>query len=153
VQVMLKHLEPVNVASFRCTGPYWKTGENIVELYAWITEKNLFPDGPPMGIYYHNPLTTPPEQCYAEYMVPVEGKVQEEGNFSVKKIPEMDCATVFYYGQFDKEQVEEAYQAVERWIIANNYTIAGTPREVYLNSPQKMAEGVLALEIQIPVQK
>ena len=75
---------------------------------------------------------------------------------SVRQLPAVEkMASAVYRGSYDDfKAVMELHIAIGKWIEANGYTVAGASREIYLQPPQNLGEGLVGvMELQYPIQK
>jgi effector-binding domain-containing protein len=71
----------------------------------------------------------------------------------VHDLPETTAAAVIHNGSY--QRLREAYDALLKWIAANEYQIAGPIRELYLHTtkPVRQDDETYVTEIQVPVVK
>jgi effector-binding domain-containing protein len=71
----------------------------------------------------------------------------------VHDLPETTAAAVIHNGSY--QRLREAYDALLKWVAANDYQIAGPIRELYLHStkPVRQDDETYVTEIQVPVVK
>ena len=75
---------------------------------------------------------------------------------SVRQLSAVEkMASAVYRGSYDDfKAVMELHISIGKWIEANGYTVAGASREIYLQPPQKLGEGLVGvMELQYPIQK
>ena len=75
---------------------------------------------------------------------------------SVRQLPAVEkMASAVYRGSYDDfKAVMQLHVAIGKWIEANGYTVAGASREIYLQPPQNLGEGLVGvMELQYPIQK
>lgn len=155
VGVVIKKIEPATVAFIACKGPYSQMAEVFPKLFWWIQDKGYFIAGPPSGVYFNNPVDTPPEELLWEVRCPVGGQVTpipiDTQGVGIKKTKALKVATTIHRGPHDK--VGETYQTVISWITANGYQIAGPAEEVYLSPPGATSPEQLVTEVRLPVRR
>lgn len=148
--VLIKELAPQWMASVRATIPnYQSIGSLYGELYGALGPAAF--GGLPVALW-HDPE-------YKEHDVDAEGgvylksAVPEKGRVKVRELPAETVASIVHHGAYNR--LSEAYDAVHRWIEANNYRIAGPIRELYLQSsqPVRQDDDSYVTEIQVPVAR
>ncbi len=149
--VTVKKTEAEKVAFIAGQGPYSEIGPVFNELYKWLADKGIEPAGPPFGIYYDDPRKVPPEECRYEICVAVGAETLGDSLVQIKEIPEMEVASLTYMGPYEK--VAPSWDKIYGWIYKNKYEPAGPGMEIYLNSPEKVTEDSLLIEIRVPIKK
>ena len=75
---------------------------------------------------------------------------------SVRELPAVETmVSAVYRGSYDDfKAVTQLHVAIGKWIESNGYTIAGASREIYLQPPRNLGEGLVGvMELQYPVTK
>jgi DNA-binding transcriptional MerR regulator len=75
---------------------------------------------------------------------------------TVRELPAVETmVSAVYRGSYDDfKAVTQLHVAIGKWIESNGYTIAGASREIYLQPPQNLGEGLVGvMELQYPVTK
>jgi AraC family transcriptional regulator len=85
--------------------------------------------GPPTTRY----VATGPGLLTMEAGMPISGKASSEGPIEALELPGGIAAVGVHAGAYDTLQA--THVAVERWIEANGYAVAGAPWEVYTTDP------------------
>lgn len=82
----------------------------------------------------------------------VEAGLKGSNRVQVYELPAIEqAASVVHHGPF--ATLENAYQAVMKWIDANNYEIVGPSREINLQYERGGDQNQYVTEIQVPVKK
>jgi len=155
IQVTVKKIEPMTVASLSMKGPYTQISEAFSKLYGWIAEKGYVPAGPPLGVYFNAPGQVPDSELLWEVRSPIVGDIHlsrpDERGVGVKRLKSTQVAATMHKGPFD--ELGKTYEALAAWIIENGYEIAGPAEEVYLSDPQKTRPEELLTEVRFPVRR
>lgn len=155
--VTIKTIEPMTVASRRTIIPHVnELGEAVPDLFADIAgHKNGQGDdvsfnGYPMTIYHDEELRE--TEIDVEAAMPVVGPMADGTKVKVRQLPAVpEAASVVHKGDFSG--LPQAYQAILRWVAANEYEVDGPGREVYLQHDRDGDPADYVTEIQIPVRK
>lgn len=118
---------------------------------------NQIPFGPPVTTYYNESYTRQDVDLECAFILPDPAAAAKAGPpqapIEVRQIEAVpNVAVTIVTDDFYKkvEGLTPAYNALGKWIEANNYKIAGPPRELFHGSPDS---GDLTAEIQFPVEK
>ncbi|MFC2058105.1 GyrI-like domain-containing protein [Chloroflexota bacterium] len=153
--VKIKKLDPVTVAFLSVIGHYSQIPDALGKLYGWISRKGYEPHGPAITVYYNIPGEVPDDQLHWEVRSALSGGVEESApdldGLGVKRTGSVQVATTMHKGPYDA--VEDTYEALLGWVVANGYEIIGPPEELYFNEPASTPPGELLTEIRIPVGK
>ena len=150
--VVLKRVEPLLVAATRGVLPlYDDIGHLFKEVYAHLRRHGIWPGGTHLAIYYAT--EHPKRNVDQEAAVPVPERVPSTRRVTVRELPGVEMmATLLHQGSFD--DLGKTYTALQIWIEANGYRIAGPIREVYLRGPGSGVDPSSYLtEVQFPVEK
>jgi effector-binding domain-containing protein len=152
-EVHMREVGSQSAASIRGTtawseiGPFIRAA--IMELFKAIGEQCVRPAGP-WYTAYHNAEATEAE-VDLEVGVPVAEPIEVSGRVVGSVIPGGLVATTIHAGRY--EDVAPAYRALGEWVQEHGHETAGPPREVYLVSPDQVAEsGALRTEIVWPIR-
>jgi effector-binding domain-containing protein len=106
--------------------------------------------GPPVALYLDDEYRE--KDIHVEAACPVTGQLPETEEVKVRLLPEVaEMACVEHRGPFDG--LRGAFDALLHWIEANNYTINGPGREVYVQFHQENDPTDWITEVQFPVVK
>ncbi len=176
-EVTLMQVEGFRAVSLRRAGPYWKLSGPLTELREFMEELGLDASGPPIGIFYDDPETTPPEETQYHLAYPVQDETAERAravmgtasdaasdaasgtrslggsdarsDFEVLELPPTEAAALEFQGAGSDSG--PAYGKVQQWVAARGRQPSGPPREVYLAEPGTLPRGQVHLIIQQPV--
>lgn len=150
--VVIKKGESLKVASIRRTIPNYSAQHDLwVELMGDLNESEIKKGKISMAINY--------DKDYKEKDVDVEicqsiiGDLKESENIKTRNIKSIDkMACTIHKGKY--EDLCYAYEALQKWIEANNYKVFGNNREIYIKGEHftKNPEEYIT-EVQIPVEK
>jgi len=153
--VVLKTIEPQRVMSIRQIAPQPEdVGNFLGECAMALHAAGIAPTSQPFTIFYDADLTE--KDMDIETIIPVDSSVDTTLNLdggrqvvahTLQGLESAAC--VVHQGSYD--DFEQPYAALGRWIEANDYVIAGPPREIYLTAPDEGKEPIT--EIQYPVAK
>jgi len=148
-EVVVKQVPAQWIASVRETIPnYPSVGKLCGEVMA-----GLPPGTTGIGVaLWHDPE-------YREHDVDAEGGVylkqptQVSGRVQMRELPPGTVASVVHHGAYNR--LNQAYDALLRWVGGNGFTVAGPIREVYLqmSTPVRQDNETYVTEIQVPVTK
>jgi AraC family transcriptional regulator len=125
--------------------------EVLAEVSSWIEDNEVEVSGPPFAIYYTNHQKNPDEKFKFDVGFPVAGDVESSGNVMVVSILTHTVVYSVYKGPYPG--LSEVYKAMVEFVLANNYDVIGSPKEIYHNSPEDVPAGELLTEVQFPVIK
>jgi effector-binding domain-containing protein len=79
--------------------------------------------------------------------------VKATGGVRVYELPAVTVASAIHAGSY--QRLQEAYNALLRWVSNNGYQVAGPIRELYLQNSQPIRQDdeSYVTEIQVPVSK
>jgi effector-binding domain-containing protein len=152
--VVIKKVETMRVAAIRDIIPtYSQQGGLWGELFAFIGQHHLAPNGPCLTVYHDEGYKE--RDVDAEACQPVSGGQLSAGRVRVYDLPGAETmACVIHHGPFST--ISDAYNALMQWVQANGYRIAGPGREVVLQAPSEMnmqTDPNTVTEVQFPVMK
>lgn len=149
--VILKELSPQWVISIRERIPTYPSISGLYpRLYATV--------GADMSaLAYSFARWHDPEYCKTD--VDAEGgfylkeQIANRDGVSVYELPACTAASTIHNGSY--KRLPEAYDALLRWVAANNYQVAGPIRELYLSNsqPVRQDDESYVTEVQVPVRK
>jgi DNA-binding transcriptional MerR regulator/predicted transcriptional regulator YdeE len=157
--VILKHVEPLLVASVRAILPdHSAVGSLFGEVYQAIGShvgQALGPNpehgGQTLVLCYDTEFKEHGVDGAAAFML--RCRVPESGRMHVHELPAATMATTVHHGSYNT--IGEAHEAILRWIEANRYRIVGPDRELnlYHSMPIRRDDPSYVTEIQYPVEK
>ena len=157
--VVIKTVEPLRVAAVRGVIPtYSQQGGLWSELYAYLGRHRAQFAGPCLTLYYEDGYTE--RDVDAEVCQPISGPVPPaagdggaSGRVRVHDVPGGLMACAIHHGPY--ATLNQAYDAILRWIEANGYRLAGPSRDVYLQATGEgnQNEPDCVTEVQLPVEK
>ncbi|GCE29013.1 MerR family transcriptional regulator [Dictyobacter alpinus] len=157
--VILKHVEPLLVASVRAILPsHSASGSLFAEVYAAIgahVSKALDPmpseGGQTLVIWYDSEFKEQDIDGAAAFRL--RCRVPEHGRMHVHELPAAMMASTIHHGPYNT--IGQAHEAILKWTKANGYRIVGPDREVYLYNkpPIRRDDASYITELQYPVEK
>jgi AraC family transcriptional regulator len=150
MDVKLDNVGKMKVAYVELTGPYEEWGQGLMRLISVLQEMKVRISGLPMGLYYDNPLETPPEKLRSEVCVPISGRAKADGRFKVKELPAATVAATIHQGP--PEKFTDTFGAMFSWILSNGYEVYGPARETYPRISEDLRPG-MGIAIQQPIRK
>jgi DNA-binding transcriptional MerR regulator len=158
-EVVLKHVEPLLVASVRTILPtHGAVGALFREVYEALGEyvtKALGPHpgepGTTLVLWYDTEFKEQDVDGAAAFIV--RCRVPDSGRMKVHELPAATMAATVHHGPYNT--IGDAHEAVITWIEANGYRIAGPDRELnlYNKPPIRRDDASYVTEIQYPVEK
>jgi effector-binding domain-containing protein len=153
-QYSIVNMEPKLVIGMRQTGPYGIIGVMIPEICDYAAENGIQMIGPPMYICRE---TSAEEAIKAdkennadiEVVVPIRERGKETEVITCYELPAAKMIKTLHKGPYREEGA--TYEKLFAWLKANNKTIVGPIREVYLNDPHEVSEDELLIEIYAPI--
>lgn len=156
--VVIKKIEPVQVASIRDIVPTPpEQGTLWNELSRYLAMQRVRSTGAPcLTLYYDEEYKE--RDWDLEVCEPIDAGLPESQRVKTRTLPAVETmACTLHHGPF--VTLNEAYQAIGKWINANGYRICGPIREVYIRSAEDASGGAsqtdpnTVTEIQFPVEK
>jgi effector-binding domain-containing protein/DNA-binding transcriptional MerR regulator len=152
-EIRLHEVRVEEVASVRssCTwetlGPCVATA--IGEVAAVAIEQGIRITGPAYTIY-HN-ATTAEDELDLEVGLPTDEAVEPAGRVVPGTLPGGLMATTMHCGPY--EEIAAAYRALGEWLAERGHETAGPPREIYLVTPDRVADAAaLRTEVAWPIR-
>jgi AraC family transcriptional regulator len=146
-----KIVEEEQLALITRIGLLEEMDEVMDEVKTWIEDNEVEVAGPPFAIYYTNHQKNPDEKFKFDVGYPVVGDLESSGNVMVVSLLEHTVVYSIFKGPYSK--LSEVYAAMVEFVLANNYDVIGSPKEIYHNSPEDVPAGDLLTEVQFPVIK
>jgi DNA-binding transcriptional MerR regulator/predicted transcriptional regulator YdeE len=157
--VMLKHVEPLLIASVRAILPaHSASGSLFPEVYEAIVPHVAQALGPHPGqggqtmvLWYDTEHKEQDVDGAAAFIL--RCRVPDKGRMRVEEPPACTMAAAVHHGSYNT--IGAAHEAILRWIEANRYRIVGPDREIYLYNamPIRLDDPTYVTEIQYPVEK
>lgn len=155
--VVIKKVEPIKVASVRGVvptppqqGPLWS------ELEGYLARQRVRSAAPCFSLYHDDEYKE--RDWDIEACELIEADLAETGRVKVRTLPAVETmACTVHHGPF--VTLNEAYDAIGKWIDANGYRICGPGREIYVHVTEE-GHGMVSqtdphtvTELQFPVEK
>jgi effector-binding domain-containing protein len=151
--VIIKQIEPQLVTGVRDTlSSYPEVGRLLGEVYGHLVRYGVKgSDLVAAAIWHDDEYKT--SDIDGEAVVYLKQSIPEGGRVKVYELPAATVASVVHKGAYNR--LNQAYEAIGRWIEANGYRIAGPNREIYLycTEPVRQDDDSYVTEIQFPVEK
>jgi len=159
--VVIKKVDPVRVASVRGIVPTPpEQGSLWGELEGYLARQRIRSNSPCLTLYHDDEYKE--RDWDLEVCEPLEGDLTGSSRVKVQVLPAVETmACVVHHGPFIT--IQEAYDAIMKWIDVNGYRICGPGREVYLKTANPDPKGGpvrvsqtdpdTVTEIQFPVEK
>jgi len=151
--VVIKKVEPLKVASLRGIVPTPpEQGSLWRELEGYLAMHRVRPSSPCLSLYHDDEYKE--RDWDIEVCEPLNQDLPPGKRIKVQELPGIPCmACVVHKGPF--VTIQEAYDALMRWIDSNGYHIIGPGREVYLRAAKggSQTDPDTVTEIQFPVEK
>lgn len=151
---IVKDIPGFRVLSKQAFGTYGETIGSLInslmgEIYNAENRKNFVKiNGPIMFIAHDQGYKE--ENAHIEVVIPITGRVSvEDDSIELKNLPATKVASLLYTGSY--ENIGNGYQKLFEYIGDHKLNAHGLTREVYLNSPEHVAEEELLTEIHIPI--
>jgi DNA-binding transcriptional MerR regulator len=153
--VILKKVEPIRVAQALGTAPSMEQIGPILDslfdkVFTHITQHGATIAGPAITVYYDPEFRERDVNVGA--CMPIQGPLSDGEQVKVIELPAVKTmASVIHRGSFST--LNQAYNAILKWIEANGYRINGFNREVNLEYERGGDQSKFVSEVQFPVEK
>jgi DNA-binding transcriptional MerR regulator len=155
--VVIKKVEPIKVASVRGIVPTPpQQGLLWSELEGYLARQRVRSAAPCFSLYYDDEYKE--RDWDIEACEPIEADLAETGRVKVRTLPAVETmACTVHHGPF--VTLNEAYDAIGKWIDGNGYRICGPSREIYVHVTEEghgmvsQTDPETVTEIQFPVEK
>lgn len=157
--VILKHVEPLLVASVRAILPNHSASDSLFcEVYEAlgsyareVLDPNPREGGHTLVLWYDTEFKERDVDGAAAFRL--RGRVPESGRMHVHELPAATIAATIHHGPY--KTIGQAHEAVCTWIETNGYQIVGPDREInlYNTMPVRLDDPSYVTEIQYPVRK
>lgn len=149
-EVVIKEVETQWVASVRGIIPrYNEVGSLCGEIVAHLAQFGA--GGMSIAIWHDEGYKE--KDVDAEAGVCLKDRVPEAGRIKVYELPAATVASVVHHGAYNT--LNQAYDAISKWLETSGYKIAGPSRELYLHAtqPVRQDDETYVTEIQFPVER
>ncbi len=153
--VILKNVAPIHVAQVRGVTPSMEQiGPTLDGLFdrviGYIGQQGATVVGPAITLYYDTEYRE--SDITVGACMPFEGSLSSSEQVTVDDLPAVETmASVIHHGSFSG--LQQAYNAILRWIENNGYRVSGPTRELNLEYERGGDQSKYVTEIQFPVEK
>lgn len=153
--VVLKKVAPLRVAEARGVAPSMEQlGPTLDRLFdqvmGYVSQQGATSVEPSITLYYDTEMRDHDVNVGA--CMPFEGSLNDGTQVKVNELPAVETmASVIHHGSFST--LNQAYNAILKWIEANGYSISGSNRELNLEYERGGDQSKFVTEIQFPVEK
>ncbi|MCK4381337.1 MAG: GyrI-like domain-containing protein [Candidatus Lokiarchaeota archaeon] len=112
----------------------------------YLGELGENPAGPPFVAYYNLDM----QNLDIEIGFPVTKKITDRDDIKSREIPSGKFASCLYIGPYN--EIEPAYNELNRWLEEKGHESTGVAYEVYLNDPSETPPEDLRTEILFPLK-
>lgn len=119
----------------------------IGALHHATTDSGMAVSGPVIAVYTEEMHPDRPWRC--EVCVPVPEAFTEHPTLRSHELPGGTVATLTHRGAYSN--LKGSYEALFEWFSDHGHTYAGSPREIYLNSPDEVTPDELLTRLEFPV--
>ncbi len=151
---VVKDIAAVRIVGKRGCGTYGETITRLIndicgQLFSEENQRNgMKIAGPFMTLYHDSEYKE--KDADMECVVPITGKCSiNDPSMKIRTLAGGKCVTLIYKGPY--AGLHEAWSRIGAWAEEREFSIAGPPRELYLNDPSAVPEDELLTELQIPV--
>jgi len=153
MNVLIKEMPELRVATLRHTGPYNRISEAFARLGQVAGQAGLFgPESMMLGLYYDDPETTPPAELHSDAALVVSAKATIPSGLVEQKVAQGRYACYSHMGSYDK--LGDAWsRLMGDWLPKSGQRMRdGVSFEIYRNMPGQVPEEQLQTEIYIPLE-
>ena len=153
--VVLKKVAPLQVAQVRGVAPSMEQigltlGRLFGQLFGYISQHGATPVGPGITVYYDTEYRE--RDINVGACLSFEGSLGDGEEVKVVELPAVETmASVIHHGSFST--LNQAYNALLKWIETNGYHISGPNRELNLEYERGGDQSKFVTEIQVPVER
>ena len=154
-EVVLKKVVPLQVAQIHGIAPTMEQiGPTLDHLFdevmGYIRQQGATLVGPGITLYYNPEFHE--HDIHIEACMAFEGALKSNEQVKVVELPVVETmASVIHHGSFST--LNQAYNAILKWIEANGYHINGPNRELNLEYERGGDQSKFVTEVQFPVEK
>ncbi len=147
-ELVERPVQPTLAVRTRCSvkalpqvlGPAWGA------IMQYAGRKGVQPAGPPYVAYHNIDM----QDLDLEIGFPFSEKLAGEGEILAGETPAGKAAMRLHVGPYD--QIAQAYEALQKWIVTNGYAPTGVAYEFYLNDPRATAPADLQTQVLFPLK-
>ena len=153
--VVIKRVTPLKVAQVRGIAPSMEQiGPTLDRLFdqvlGYVSQHGAVPVGPGITVYYDAEYRE--RDINVGACISFEGSLNDGEQVKVVELPAVETmASVIHHGSFST--MNQAYNAILKWIESNGYHISGPTRELNLEYERGGDQSKFVTEIQFPVEK
>ena len=151
--VKTRKVEPVKVMSIRTTLTMQTMGEEMprlfTRLYEYITQNGGQMTGDCFDLYHDEEFN--PECIDVECCFSVADFLPNSGEIQRRTVEGSLMASTLHKGPYDG--LNEAYEAIMRWVGPNGYVLLPRMRNLYLNDPYEVSPEEILTEVLWPIKK
>ena len=150
-QIVIKNIEPMNIASVRDTVPDIQEMDRLWEILKTVRTNHASSITGPLMAIYHD-MEYREKNVDVEVAVPINEEISLPDPIKVRNIPGETIASLIHKGPY--ETMDAAYQALMTWCESNGYELAGPDRHLFLRTHKDVdnPEEYIS-EMQQPVRK
>lgn len=152
MQVQIKHMPELRVATVSHVGPYGRIGEAFERLGRIAGPAGLFgPASAMLGIYHDDPESTPAAELRSEAGLVISADARVPAGLTERLVPAGNYATVTHVGPY--EQLGDTWtRLMGEWLASSGHRMGpGVSYEVYRNTPADTPKEKLVTELYIPL--
>ena len=153
--VVLKKVAPLQVAQIHGVAPSMEViGPTLDRLFdqvvGYINQQGATCTGPAITLYYDSEFSE--RNVSVGACMPFAGLLNDGEQVKVDELPAVaTMASAIHHGSFNT--MNQAYNAILKWIETNGYHISGPNRELNLEYERGGDQSKFVTEIQFPVEK
>ena len=153
--VVLKNVAPLQVAQIRGIAPtFEQLGPTLNHLFdqvmEYINQQGATCVGPATTLYYDSEFCD--RDIHVGACMPFNGSLRDSEQVKVETLPAVEMmASVIHHGSFST--MNQAYNAILKWIETNGYQICGPNRELNLEYERGGDQSKFVTKLQFPVTK
>ena len=151
---VVKEIAAVRIVGKRGYGTYGETITRLIndicaQLFSGENQRNgMKIAGPFMTLYHDSEYKE--KDADIECAVPITGRCMiSDPSVEIRTLSRGKCLTLIYKGPY--AGLHEAWSRIGAYAEEREFSIAGPPRERYLNDPSAVEESELLTELQIPL--
>jgi AraC family transcriptional regulator len=153
MDVQIKDMKELRVATVRHIGPYNQISEAFTRLGALAASANLFgPEAAMIAIYHDDPQTKPEAELRSDAAVAISAEAKVPAGMGEIKLPAGRYATTTHIGPY--EQLGDAWaRFMGEWLPHSEHRLrdGGLSFEIYRNTPNEVPKDQLRTELYMPL--